>query len=71
MKRGDLVHLPSHTFLYDTYCLHSDYKKLAKPGVGIVLEDQQEYLKLSFESNIWFVAKRDAYPINNGGKNDS
>tara|TARA_Y100000593_G_C4314256_1_gene340044 strand:- start:1421 stop:1636 length:216 start_codon:yes stop_codon:yes gene_type:complete len=71
MKRGDLVHLPSQTFLYDSHSLHSDYKKLQKPGVGIVLEEVNNYVKLSFDNNVWYVARKDTFLIEKGEKSDS
>tara|TARA_Y100000593_G_scaffold20847_1_gene41971 strand:+ start:7693 stop:7908 length:216 start_codon:yes stop_codon:yes gene_type:complete len=71
MKRGDLVHLPSQILLYDSHSLHSDYKKLQKPAIGIVLEEVNNYVKLSFDNNVWYVARRDAFLIEKGVKDDS
>jgi len=62
-KKGDLVHLPSHTFLFDSNYRYSRYKQLNKPAVGIILEERRNHLKLAFENRVWFVAKKDAYPI--------
>jgi len=70
-KKGELVYVPSETFLSDRLDVKktSQIQKIEEPGIFLILEEKAGSYKIFYRGNHWFVAKKDVYEVR-GNEND-
>ncbi len=64
-SRGELVYIPSQTFLSDQLDVKrtSKLQKMEEPGIFLVLESGPATYKIFYKGSDWYVAKKDVYEV--------
>jgi len=64
-KKGDLVYIPSQTFLSNQLDVKktSQLQKIEEPGIYLILEEGQGSYKIFYKGRDWFVSKKDVYEV--------
>ena len=64
-KKGELVYIPSQTFLSNRIGVKmtSQIQKVDEPGIFLILGEESGSYKILYKGRYWFVSKKDVYEV--------